>query len=62
MSAAAGMLGVSLEKVDYYTLGKEFASPDVNSIRAAVRVMWMVSAIWVFLLCMFFCIAAWSPA
>ncbi len=62
MSAASGVLGVSLEKVDCYILGKELASPNVDSIHAAVRVMWMVSSIWVFLLCMFFGVAAWRSA
>lgn len=62
MSAAAGVLGVSLEKVDCYTLGKELASPNVDSIRAAVRVMWMVSAMWLFLLCMFCGIVVWRSA
>ncbi len=59
MSAAAGVLGVSLEKLDCYTLGKELDSPNIDSIHAAVRIMWMVSAIWGFLLCIFCGIAAW---
>jgi adenosylcobinamide-phosphate synthase len=62
MSAVAGVLGVALEKLDCYTLGKELASPNVDSIRAAVRVMWMVSAMWVFLLCMFCGIVVWRSA
>jgi adenosylcobinamide-phosphate synthase len=62
MSAASGVLGVALEKLDCYTLGKELASPDVNSIRRAVRVMWIVSALWVLLLCTSCGIVAWSNA
>ena len=40
MSAAAGVLGVSLEKRGHYLLGGGLPAPDVNDIERAVRLLW----------------------
>jgi adenosylcobinamide-phosphate synthase len=43
MSAAAGVLGVSLEKKGHYLLGMGLRSPDVNDIGRAIRLVWVTS-------------------
>lgn len=40
MSAAAGVLGVSLEKRGHYLLGGGLPAPDVNDIERAIRLLW----------------------
>lgn len=60
MSAAAGVLGVQLEKLDCYTLGKELPLPTMESIRGSVEIMWIVSAQWMVLLCLLFAVEIWS--
>jgi len=40
MSAAAGVLGVSLEKQGHYRLGGGLPAPDVNDIERAVGLLW----------------------
>jgi len=41
MSAMAGALGVELEKVDHYQLGKGFRHPDVSDLIRARRVLYV---------------------
>ena len=60
MSAAAGVLGVQLEKLDCYTLGKELPLPTKESIRGSVEIMWIVSTQWMVLLCLLFAVTTWS--
>ncbi len=50
MSAAAGVLGVSLEKEGHYRLGIELAEPTANSITGAIRLLWGTSMLAVLLL------------
>lgn len=45
MSAAAGVLGVSLEKKGYYLLGRGLRLPDVNDIDRAVRLLWITAVV-----------------
>ncbi len=45
MSAAAGVLGVELEKVGCYSLGSGQRPPDVLDIRRAIGLLWLTSAI-----------------
>lgn len=40
MSAAAGVLGVELEKVGYYRLGRGQRPPEASDIGRAVRLLW----------------------
>jgi len=46
MSAAAGSLGVQLEKTGHYTLGNEHNPLSANTISAMLRIMWLVTGIW----------------
>jgi len=45
MSAAAGVLGVSLEKKGHYSLGAGLRLPDVNDIDRAVRLLWVTAVV-----------------
>lgn len=45
MSAAAGVLGVSLEKKGHYLLGSGLRLPDVNDIDRAVRLLWVTAVV-----------------
>lgn len=45
MSAAAGVLGVSLEKKGHYLLGPGLRLPDVNDIDRAVRLLWVTAVV-----------------
>jgi adenosylcobinamide-phosphate synthase len=53
MSAAAGALGVQLEKIGYYKLGKMNNTLSFHMIDAMLILMYLVTAIWV-LLCLAF--------
>jgi len=46
MSAAAGALGLKLEKVGYYCLGAEGAAPTVAAIDASLSLLTVQSVIW----------------
>jgi len=45
MSMAAGLLKVALEKKGHYILGHEFSKPNVNDLKASIRIMWYTSII-----------------
>lgn len=45
MSAAAGVLGIELEKIGCYRLGSGQRLPDVSDIRRTMRLLWATSAI-----------------
>ncbi len=45
MSAAAGVLGVRLEKVGHYVLGSEFPPPEPMTVRRAVRLVEAATAV-----------------
>jgi adenosylcobinamide-phosphate synthase len=45
MSAAAGALGVELEKVGAYRLGEGLRAPDSDDIGRVVRLMWVASGL-----------------
>jgi adenosylcobinamide-phosphate synthase len=45
MSAAAGLLGVVLEKQGHYRLGAEFREPESSDVRRATRLMYFVAAL-----------------
>lgn len=45
MSAAAGVLGVALEKKGHYLLGSGLRLPDVNDIDRAVRLLWVTAVV-----------------
>lgn len=48
MAAAAGALGVQLEKVNHYKLGEAVNALTPQTIDPAVRLLWLVALIWVF--------------
>ncbi|HUP82272.1 MAG TPA: cobalamin biosynthesis protein [Pirellula sp.] len=50
MSAAAGVLGVVLEKEGYYILGADQSSPNAKSIEQSIRMLWDTSVVGIFLL------------
>lgn len=50
MSAAAGILGVALEKKDHYILGRELDLPTEQSIRQSIELLWLTSTLWIVLL------------
>lgn len=45
MSAAAGVLGVALEKKGHYLLGSGLRLPDVNDIDRAVHLLWVTAVV-----------------
>jgi adenosylcobinamide-phosphate synthase len=45
MSAAAGTLGLELEKVDHYVLGNGLSKPTHDSISESVRLLWCVTGL-----------------
>ncbi|MBT9149138.1 MAG: cobalamin biosynthesis protein [Dehalococcoidia bacterium] len=47
MSAAAGALGVQLEKVGHYKLGEATTALTPETIDSALLLMWLVAVIWV---------------
>ncbi len=51
MSAAAGALGVRLEKPGYYKLGDDVNPLSLTSISGGLKLMWLSVSIW-FVLCM----------
>ncbi len=51
MAAAAGALGVQLEKTGYYILGDDISPLSVTSISGSLKLMWYSVFIW-FVLCM----------
>lgn len=55
MSAAAGVLGVALEKPGHYRLGAELPLPSSQTIAGAIRLLWGTAAS---ALCLF-CLAIW---
>ena len=56
MSAAAGVLGVELEKVGHYRLGEGQPLPSYNSIHESIQLLWAVT--WLNLLpCV--CVLVW---
>lgn len=50
MSAAAGVLGVALEKKGHYLLGGEQPRPTVAAIEQAVKLLWATTVVYVLLL------------
>ena len=53
MAAAAGALGVQLEKVGHYRLGDREQAITTNSIRQAEQMVWRIGALVVFLTALF---------
>lgn len=49
MSAAAGVLGVALEKNGHYVLGSDQPKPTVDTIEQAVALLWATAALFVVL-------------
>ena len=56
MAAAAGALGVELEKVGHYVLGSDQRLPDPADVGRAVRLVWIVTAL--FASCVFLVLLA----
>jgi len=53
MAAAAGALGVQLEKIGHYRLGDREQAITTNSIRQAEQMVWGIGALVVFLTALF---------
>ncbi len=50
MSAAAGILGIALEKKDHYILGRDLDPPTEKSIRQSIELLWLTSTLWIAIL------------
>jgi adenosylcobinamide-phosphate synthase len=53
MAAAAGALGLQLEKVGYYTLGDNDTVMTASSVRQAEQMVWSIGCVFVFLIAVF---------
>lgn len=51
MSAAAGVLGVRLEKHGVYCLGRGQRAPSALDVQRSIRLLWVTSGVFVLLLC-----------
>lgn len=59
MAAAAGALGVQLEKVGHYRLGDNDKAITASSIRQAEQMVWSIGCFAVFLTAL--CKTLWRP-
>jgi adenosylcobinamide-phosphate synthase len=53
MAAAAGALGLQLEKVGYYTLGDNDKAMTASGVRQAEQMVWSIGCVFVFLIAVF---------
>jgi adenosylcobinamide-phosphate synthase len=59
MSAAAGVLGVSLEKRGHYRLGAELPRPSSRTIVQSIKLLWGTAVFTVLVCCIAICVRGW---